>query len=142
MPGSGSRHGAFCAIGGFLARCGMNAPEVKLFADAIVAAGGFDRDHTGHPADAAEAHRSGKHSYGYKTIAEIFGEKVAGKTAEWLGYKSGSDIGRPLRDCSRVPSSWITSQCSASTSSCRRRMSATIHAAGRPWPLNRPCRMT
>jgi hypothetical protein len=26
--------------------------------------------------------------------------------------------------------------------SFRRRMSATIHAAGRPLPLNRPCRMT
>ncbi|MGC2221070.1 MAG: hypothetical protein WA624_01185, partial [Methylocella sp.] len=69
----------------------MNAPEVKLFADAIVTAGGFDRDHTGHAADAAEAHRRSKHSYGYKTIAEIFGEKVAGKAAEWLGYKSDSD---------------------------------------------------
>lgn len=41
--------------------------------------------------DAAEAHRSGKRSYGYQTIAEIFGEKVAAKAAEWLGYKSGSD---------------------------------------------------
>ena len=26
MPGSGSRHGAFCAIGGFLARCGLTGP--------------------------------------------------------------------------------------------------------------------
>jgi uncharacterized protein (DUF927 family) len=91
MPGSGSRHGAFCAIGGFLARCGLTGPEVKLFAEAITAAGGFDRDHIGHAADAAEAHHSGKHSYGYKTIAEVFDEKVATKAAEWLGYKSGSD---------------------------------------------------
>jgi hypothetical protein len=91
MPGSGSRHGAFCAIGGFLARCGLTGPEVKLIAVAITAVGGFDCDHIGHAADAAEAHRSGKRSYGYRTIAEVFGEKVAAKAAEWLGYKSGSD---------------------------------------------------
>lgn len=91
MPGSGSRHHAFCAIGGFMGRCGATGPEVKLFADAVCAAGGFDRDHIGSAVDAADAHRSGKRSYGYKTIAEIFGEKVAAKAAEWLGYKSGSD---------------------------------------------------
>jgi hypothetical protein len=51
--------------------------------------GGFDRDHIGHAADAAEAHRSGKRSYGYRTI--VLGEKVAAKAAFWLGYKSGSD---------------------------------------------------
>jgi hypothetical protein len=91
MPGSGSRHHAFCAIGGFMGRCGATIPDVRLFADAVCAAGVFDRDHIGSAVDAAEAHRSGKRSYGYQTIAEIFGEKVAAKSAEWLGYKSGSD---------------------------------------------------
>ena len=52
------------------------------------------------------------------------------------------NIGRPLRDCSRVVSSWMTSQCSASTPSSMRTMSATTHAAGWPIPLNRPWRMT
>src|SRR6266446_10691486 len=46
-------------------------------------------------------------------------------------------MGRPLFDDSRVASSWITSQCSASTPSTRRRMSAAIQAVGWPNPENR-----
>jgi hypothetical protein len=40
----------------------------RLFADAVCAAGGFDRDHIGSAGDAAEAHRSGKRWLGYKSI--------------------------------------------------------------------------
>src|SRR5205814_9480480 len=53
------------------------------------------------------------------------------------GGNLSPNIGRPLRDCSRLASSWMTSQCSASTPSSMRTMSATTHATG-PKPLNRP----
>ncbi len=91
MPASGSRHDAFIAIGGFLARSGMSAPDVKLFAEAIVAAGGFARDHIKTAEDAAKVHVVGKPSRGFKTISEIFGEKVAKKCAAWLGYDSRAE---------------------------------------------------
>src|SRR5436305_7097768 len=40
------------------------------------------------------------------------------------------NIGRPLRDCSREASSWMTSQCSTMTPPSIRRMSAAIQLTG------------
>jgi len=55
--------------------------------------------------------------------------------------KRSPNIGRPLRDCSRVASSRMTSLCSASTPILHAHDAATTHAAGRAIPLNRPSRM-
>src|SRR5712664_3145131 len=52
------------------------------------------------------------------------------------------NIGRPLRDCSREASSWMTSQCSTMTPPSIRRMSAAIQLTGAPNPENRPWTMT
>src|SRR6266550_9301794 len=56
--------------------------------------------------------------------------------------KESPNIGRPLLDCSRVASSWMTSQCSTRTPPSTRRMSAAIQFMGAPNPENRPWTMT
>lgn len=90
---TGARHDAFLTLGGFLARCGFTPANVKLIASAIVDGGKLERDHIGHAVDACKAHHDGKNSYGYPKLAEIFGDKVAGKCAEWLGFRP--DVGMP-----------------------------------------------
>ena len=52
------------------------------------------------------------------------------------------NMGRPLFDDSRVASSWMTSQCSASRLFSIRRMSTTTQFTGCPIPENRPWSMT
>src|SRR5712671_5841124 len=56
--------------------------------------------------------------------------------------KTLPNIGRPLFDCSRDASSWITSQCSTRMLSLMRRMSAAIQFTGRPKSEKRPCTIT
>src|SRR5229473_935614 len=56
--------------------------------------------------------------------------------------KTLPNIGRPLFDCSREASSWITSQCSTRMLSLMRRMSAAIQFTGRPKSEKRPCTIT
>jgi hypothetical protein len=66
----------------------------------------------------------------------------------WIGHALAAEInfspnrGRPLYDDARVASSWITFQCSTSTPSAMRRMSAAIQAVGWPNPENRPWTVT
>src|SRR6266436_2699175 len=52
--------------------------------------------------------------------------------------KSAPNMGRPLLDSVGEASSSITSQCSTSTPSTMRTMSAAIQFFGRPWPEKRP----
>jgi hypothetical protein len=84
MPASGARHDAFLAIGGLLARGGFPEPRVWLFADAIAAAGRFDRDHAATARDAARAYAAGKKTYGIPQLIEHFGKEVTDKVVEWL----------------------------------------------------------
>ena len=56
--------------------------------------------------------------------------------------KVSPNMGSPLWDWERVASSWMTSQCSASSPSATRTMSVTIQLVG--WPIweKRPCKIT
>ncbi|WP_342726080.1 phage/plasmid primase, P4 family [Bradyrhizobium sp. B097] len=87
-PTNGGRHDAALTVGGFLARCGFGLPRVKLCAEWIARAANdeewHDRVRAAH--DAAIAHQKGERTRGYPALKDQFGEKVAGKIAEWLDF--------------------------------------------------------
>ncbi|MCK1607244.1 bifunctional DNA primase/polymerase [Bradyrhizobium sp. 166] len=88
-PGeSGGRHDAALTIGGFFARCGFDVPHVKLYAESVARAAHDEewRDRVQAAHDAAIAHQKGERARGYPALKELFGEKIADKAAEWLGY--------------------------------------------------------
>jgi hypothetical protein len=95
-PPVGVRHDLKLAVGGFLARCGLSVSEVRLFAEAIGRAVEFRtkidvKDTVRCAGDAAEAFAKGENVYGFPMIAEYFGEKVAKRLAEWLGFNGATD---------------------------------------------------
>lgn len=84
----GDRHTASLAFGGMLARCGHTGASAKLLVEAIARAAGDDEvaDRRKAAEDAVRDHQAGKNVYGYPTLAEIFGEPVASKVANWIRY--------------------------------------------------------
>ncbi|HZV05857.1 MAG TPA: bifunctional DNA primase/polymerase [Gemmataceae bacterium] len=90
-PGeSGGRHDAALTVSGFLARCGLKLPHVKLCLEWIARAAGDDevRDRVQAAHDVTTAFQKGEKTRGYPALKELFGEKVAEKAAEWLDYNS------------------------------------------------------
>jgi hypothetical protein len=90
-PTAGGRHDGALIIGGFLARCGLDDSDIKIFVDALATASGQPKekrlDMIRAARDAASSQKDGAHVYGYPKLAEVFGEAVAKKCGEWLGYK-------------------------------------------------------
>jgi Family of unknown function (DUF5906)/Bifunctional DNA primase/polymerase, N-terminal len=95
-----ARHEAACRCGGFLARCGFGTPEeIGEFVETISHVTGDDRevnDRRRAAEDAAQAHADGRHSYGLPAMREYFGEDVANKLAEILGYRETADLNAEL----------------------------------------------
>lgn len=89
----GTRHDHALAVGGFLARCGKSPIEARNAGEAIACAAGDSewRDRRKAMEDAAQAFRSGKNTCGYRTLRELYGDKIADKVAEWLGYGGSKD---------------------------------------------------
>ena len=87
-PGKGERHDAALTVGGFLARAGFNENEAALMLEAIARAArdeeGADRAQAAR--DAVKQYGNGGETRGLPMLAETFGEKVAAKAAQWLGY--------------------------------------------------------
>nr|WP_283842044.1 phage/plasmid primase, P4 family [Bradyrhizobium sp. KB893862 SZCCT0404] len=88
-PMKGGRHDGALIVGGFLARCGFGKPYIKLCAEYIARAANDEdwRDRVRAAHDAAIAYEKGDRTYGYPSLNELFGEKVASKIAEWLDYR-------------------------------------------------------
>jgi RecA-family ATPase len=88
-PGLKARHGAALIVGGFLARAGKSAEEIKLAAEAITRAANDTewRNRREAAEDAATAYHAGKHAYGFTGLRKQFGKDVADQIAEWLGYE-------------------------------------------------------
>jgi hypothetical protein len=105
-PTVGGRHEGALIIGGFLARCGWQTQEIKLFADALAAATlqppDKRRDMVKAAGDAADGFRRGQNVFGLPKVREVFGEIAAKRCVEWLDYKSqlqetnGFDGGEPF----------------------------------------------
>lgn len=91
-PTNGGRHDAALTIGGFLARCGFDLPRIKLCAEWVARAASDEewRDRSRTAQDAAIASQKGERSRGFPALKELFGEKVASKIADWLGYNEAS----------------------------------------------------
>ena len=98
-PAEGARHDAALTVGGFLARAGLDEDEAALMLEAIAEAAGDEEeaDRAQAARDAVKQHGNGGETRGLPKLVETFGEKVANKVAEWLGYQGGyeSDNGLP-----------------------------------------------
>jgi hypothetical protein len=92
-PGLKARHDAALIIGGFLARAGKSAPEIKIAAEAIARAVNDPewRNRRDAAEDAAKAFHAGKHAFGLTRMREQFGRELADQIAEWLGYDGGGE---------------------------------------------------
>jgi hypothetical protein len=91
--GQSSRHHLALVVAGFLARAALPQIQVKVAIEAIARAAGDEewRDRRQAAEDAAKAFEAGKHTHGFPGLREAFGEQIAEKVAEWLGYSSADD---------------------------------------------------
>jgi RecA-family ATPase len=87
-PGLKARHDAALIVGGFLARAGKSAPDIKIAAEAIARAVNDPewRNRREAAENAATAYHAGGHAYGLTGMRKQFGNAVADQIAEWLGY--------------------------------------------------------
>ena len=90
MAGDRQRYDAALTVGGFLARAGFDEDAVASMVQAIATAAGDDEvaDRVQAARDAVKQFGSGGGTCGFPKLAEIFGEPVARKAAEWIGYAS------------------------------------------------------
>lgn len=87
---SGGRHDANLKVAGWLTRSGCGEERAAKLLERISAAAGAERDRAkrqGIARDAAKRARSDGKLYGWTSVVELFGEKVASKAAEWLGIE-------------------------------------------------------
>jgi Virulence-associated protein E/Bifunctional DNA primase/polymerase, N-terminal len=91
-PRQGGRHEGALIVAGFLCRCGFAAPDIKLFVDALagVTCQPPDKrnDMVRAAGDTAEAFVAGRNTCGLPKLIEVFGEPVAKKCVQWLGYRT------------------------------------------------------
>jgi putative DNA primase/helicase len=92
-PGQGARHDAALALGGFLARAGIQPSQIKCLVEAIAKCAGDTewKDRREAAEDAARACLEGKRAYGLPVLKKTFGDEVAMQVAEWLDYKGQSN---------------------------------------------------
>ena len=91
-PQQGGRHEGAIIVAGFLCRCGFAAPDIKLFVDTLAGVTcqppDKRRDMVRAAADTAEAFAAGRNTFGLPKMIDVFGEPVAKKCVEWLGYRA------------------------------------------------------
>jgi hypothetical protein len=91
-PQQGGRHEGAIVVAGFLCRCGFAAPDIKLFVDTLAGVTcqppDKRRDMVRAAADTAEAFAAGRNTFGLPKMIDVFGEPVAKKCVEWLGYRA------------------------------------------------------
>ena len=92
-PGSGARHDAALSLGGFLARVGLTAPQIKYLVEAIARTAGDSehQDRRDTAEDAAQEFYAGRPARGYPQIKRPSAKRCASQIAEWLEYRGSSD---------------------------------------------------
>ena len=87
-PGKGARHDVGLVLGGFLARAGLDPPQIKCLVEGAARAAGDEewKDRVRAAEDAAQAFHAGKPARGYPLLVKTFGEQVAKQVAEWMKY--------------------------------------------------------
>src|SRR5262249_46887033 len=70
--------------------CGFKAPYVGLYVEAVARAANDDepRDRITAAKDAASNYQQNKPTRGFPELKKAFGQEIAGKVAEWLGYRT------------------------------------------------------
>jgi hypothetical protein len=89
-PNTGSRQDSALALGGFLARAGVPADQIKCLAEGVARAAGDEeyRKRVDAACDSARGYHDGKPNiFGYPKIEELFGAQIANKIAGWLDYR-------------------------------------------------------
>jgi hypothetical protein len=97
-PAQGSRHDAVLMLGGFFSRAGWNADEVEYFITTVCAVHGEAADPAGAgrtARDSAEHRAEGGQVYGFPQMKETFGEAVAKRVAQLIGYRSRDAVAEP-----------------------------------------------
>jgi hypothetical protein len=91
-----NRHQCALIVGGFLARAGKSAPEIKIVAEAIAKAANDEewRDRRKAAEDAAIAYQAGDRAYGLPAMREQFANIIADQVADWLGYNEAKTNGK------------------------------------------------
>jgi hypothetical protein len=85
-PEKNCRHDAALLLGGFFHRCGLGLPVIKLMVESIGVASRQSRDKIKDMIRAAED--AGKAAAcGRARLRQVFGEPVADKVCEWLGFR-------------------------------------------------------
>ena len=94
-PGDHARHEPALTLGGFLSRAGWSTGDIKHFVGAVatVARDPDVRDRERAAADASDAHKAGKKARGLKSLRDDFGQPVADRISEWLGYREAAGDG-------------------------------------------------
>jgi hypothetical protein len=89
QPGSKARHVTALRLGGFLARCNWNEVRIGLALEAVARAANDEeaQDRKTAGRDALRYFLNGGNTAGFPTLCEDFGEPIAKRVAEWLGYK-------------------------------------------------------
>ena len=84
---AGGRHDANLKVAGWLTRGGCPEERVVQLLERIAVGAGADRERVrrqGIARDAAKRASSDGKLYGWTSLVELFGEKVAGRVADWL----------------------------------------------------------
>jgi putative DNA primase/helicase len=86
---AGIRHSLALVVGGFMARAGLTKARAAHLVETIARQAGDNEpdDRKKAAQDAAQAFHDNKHTYGLTELRESFGEPVADRVAEWLGYQ-------------------------------------------------------
>jgi hypothetical protein len=93
----GSRHEAALAVGGFLARAGWTVNEIGKMVATVARTAGDDEvdDRERAAVDSADNLATGRHVYGLPKLQETFGDKVAKKIADFVGYSEAAGKRKP-----------------------------------------------
>lgn len=120
--GHGSRHDAALTVGGFLARCGFKLALVKHYTEFVARAANDEEPHDRirAAADSVVAYQKGDKTRGYPALKDLFGDKIADRVADWLGYQGARDDGpsgieaSPSEPVVAMPYAWKAAESLAS----------------------------
>ena len=103
------------SLGGFLARVGLKAPDIKYLVEAIARTAGDPehRDRRDTAEDAAQQFHNSKRARGYPELKKGFGEVAAKQVADWLDYRGsrnddGSRARAILREAQEIDNGTVT----------------------------------
>jgi P4 family phage/plasmid primase-like protien len=96
-PKAGGRHDGSLVLGGFLKRCGLEVPRIKLFIEALAVASGQPGDKRHDMIRTAKDGAECATPAGFPLMVETFGEAATKKVADWLGYQGERSAGNVVR---------------------------------------------